>query len=159
MKPVPGIVSAVLKGSQVLLLKRNKEPFAGLWALPGGKIEFGEHICEAAVREIKEETNLDTGFENFRGVVSEHVRENGNVRHHFLLFVCTLRFRGGVPVSGPEGELEWFNLNELDGIKEGLVPSDYFILKEMVLKKGESHYKSIIEKTGDRYRQKVFECL
>jgi ADP-ribose pyrophosphatase YjhB (NUDIX family) len=53
-------VGAVVKDSrgQLLLIKRGHEPGAGLWSLPGGRIEPGETDAEALVREMLEETGL-----------------------------------------------------------------------------------------------------
>jgi 8-oxo-dGTP diphosphatase len=61
---VPGLVipcvGAVIKDDQgrLLLIKRGHEPGAGLWSLPGGRIEAGETDAEALVREMREETGL-----------------------------------------------------------------------------------------------------
>jgi 8-oxo-dGTP diphosphatase len=57
----PRITSAVLviyKG-KFLLAERNKDNYNGYWIIPGGGVRFGETIQDAAIREIKEETNLD----------------------------------------------------------------------------------------------------
>jgi ADP-ribose pyrophosphatase YjhB (NUDIX family) len=53
-------VGAVIKDSRgrLLLVKRGHEPGAGLWSLPGGRIEPGETDAEALVREMREETGL-----------------------------------------------------------------------------------------------------
>ena len=55
-KPLAIAVGVVTHKNKVLLLKRNKEPYAGVWSFPGGKIEFGENVGETAIREIQEET-------------------------------------------------------------------------------------------------------
>ena len=49
---------AIVKDGQVLLIKRAREPYAGLWTLPGGRCEPGESAPDAAVREVREELGL-----------------------------------------------------------------------------------------------------
>ena len=47
------------EGLSVLLVRRGIEPYKDYWALPGGFVEYGESVEEAAIREAKEETNID----------------------------------------------------------------------------------------------------
>ena len=65
-------VGAVIKDEQgrLLLIKRGHEPGAGLWSLPGGRIEPGETDAEALVREMREETGLEVEPGRLLGSVS-----------------------------------------------------------------------------------------
>src|ERR1043165_4211400 len=63
------VVIVVLHQEETLLLgKRNIEPAKGLWSFFGGYVERGEKIEEAAIREVKEETNLDVQLEGLIGL-------------------------------------------------------------------------------------------
>ena len=58
-KPRIGSAVVVERNGKILLGERSKENMKGFWIIPGGGVKYGETIKEAAVREIKEETNLD----------------------------------------------------------------------------------------------------
>ncbi len=58
-RPVAGVGVVILDGGKVLLVQKRNGPFAGLWGVPGGKIELGETRIEAAHREVAEETGLE----------------------------------------------------------------------------------------------------
>ena len=59
----------------VVLIRRSTEPFAGQWALPGGFVEVGETVEEAAAREAAEETGLAVEVARLIGVYSEPERD------------------------------------------------------------------------------------
>jgi 8-oxo-dGTP diphosphatase len=65
----------VEKKGKILLIERNKEPFKGCWALPGGFIKCMETSEDAAIREAKEETGLDIKIEGLLGVYSNPERD------------------------------------------------------------------------------------
>ncbi|MCL2499767.1 MAG: NUDIX domain-containing protein [Defluviitaleaceae bacterium] len=66
----------VNENNEILLQKRNKED--DIWGIPGGIVEIGESIEEAAIREVKEETGLDIKIENLIGVYSKYFFEYHN---------------------------------------------------------------------------------
>lgn len=69
---VPAVVALVFdQDRRLLLIRRQNHPFKGLWALPGGHIEPGEHINSAAIREVSEETGILTKFVRLWGVMSQ----------------------------------------------------------------------------------------
>ncbi|MEM0200044.1 MAG: NUDIX hydrolase [Saccharolobus sp.] len=64
----------VSKDRSVLLVKRKNPPNEGLWAIPGGKVEYGETIINALKREMKEETNLDVSVSKLVAIVEVIVK-------------------------------------------------------------------------------------
>lgn len=60
---------------QIVLVKRKYDPYKGQWALPGGGVEIGETVEQAAIREAKEETGLDVRLVRLAGVYSEPDRD------------------------------------------------------------------------------------
>ena len=56
--PRPAVGVVVIESGRLLLIQRSRAPFASCWAIPGGKVRWGETLAEAAVREAEEETGL-----------------------------------------------------------------------------------------------------
>jgi len=155
--PLPVAISALVHENKILLLKRNKLPFQGLWGLPGGKIKFGEHVDEAAIREIREETGIESIFKSIRGIVSEKINENKETKTHVLIFVCELALSSSEIIQSREGSLKWFDLNRISSFEKELIPSDLLFIKHFILKnKRISLTKSIIDKIGEKYIQTRF---
>ncbi len=57
-KPILIVNCVIIDDNKILLIKRVKEHYVGYWGMPGGRIEFAEHVEKAAVREFKEETGF-----------------------------------------------------------------------------------------------------
>ena len=155
--PLAVAISALIKDNQILLIKRLKGDYVGLLGLPGGKIEKNEHLSEAAIREILEESGIESDFKNYLGFVSEHLIENGNILQHFLLHVCELEPKTANILNDSEGKLAWFNLDDLQNLKDKIIPSDFLIIKKIVKNREKGYYNCILEKSGDNYFLKKFE--
>ncbi len=129
--PLLPIVITILKHQDgYLFIKRRKPPYDGLWSLVGGKIDLGEHIREAAEREVREETGTSRLMNyGFRGIVSERlVDSEGNLKAHFLIFV------GYAVVSdyqreSREGELSAFTQPDILASKSEFIPSDWYMFE------------------------------
>jgi ADP-ribose pyrophosphatase YjhB (NUDIX family) len=64
---------------KIVFIKRNSEPFKDMIAIPGGRVEFGETVEAAAVRESKEETSLKVSLKEILGVYSDPKRDPGGI--------------------------------------------------------------------------------
>lgn len=147
------VLCAVRRGGQLLLLRRNAAPYAGLWGLVGGKVEFGEQIGAAAERETGEETGLAARFVRIAGVVNETLTSDGRVTDHFTLYVCELHSAEGDPQESPEGALSWFTEAELLERRPDIIPTDYRMIESLVLADDEAPdvYEASMTEGDGRY--------
>ncbi len=100
-----------LRGEQVLMLHRHKEPNLGLWVAPGGKIQADESPRECAIRELREETGLVAIDPELRAVITE-VSERKDWQ--WMMFVYrTLVGDGEAFGDEREGRLCWFHRDEV----------------------------------------------
>jgi 8-oxo-dGTP diphosphatase len=79
MKDLPRISVGLVvwRADEVLLIRRANPPYQGCWSIPGGKVEFGETLHEAALRELKEETGIEAAIEGLIDVF-ESITEHGH---------------------------------------------------------------------------------
>ncbi|MCA9961355.1 MAG: NUDIX hydrolase [Chloroflexota bacterium] len=142
-QPIPVVVAIVRKELELphfLLIQRNGATYHGQWALVGGKWDFGETLSQAIVREVREETNLETDFVALRGLVSERVmtppaaEETTAEAAHFLLFVCELAVVSGWAQEQQEGAVAWFTWDEIEQLQTErlVIPSDFAMLQQFV---------------------------
>ena len=88
-------------GEEVILIRRGTDPYEGMWALPGGFVEIGETVENAAVREAKEETNLDVELGSLVGVYSEPDRDP---RGHNVSVAFLADATGGDPEAATDAD-------------------------------------------------------
>ena len=102
-RPVLAVSIAVFRDDgRVLLAMRGKPPAAELWSLPGGKVEAGETLAEAALRELREEVAVEAEIIGFNDHVEFIERDVAGVAAHFVIASFVGRWLGGEPQTGPE---------------------------------------------------------
>ena len=107
--PILAVSLAVFRAGKVLLATRTRAPFAGAFSLPGGGVEAGETLIEAALRELREEVAVEARVIAFnRHVESIERDEAGAIRRHFVIASFVGDWIAGEGTAGPEaGEIIW----------------------------------------------------
>ncbi|MBI3507191.1 MAG: NUDIX hydrolase [Proteobacteria bacterium] len=107
--PRPAAIAVVKRDGRFLLVRRANPPDPGRWGFPGGKVEPGETVAEAAVRELAEETGVRA--EAIRAFDCVDVIRPG---YHFVLVAVACRWLGGEAVADSDAhEAAWFTLDEI----------------------------------------------
>lgn len=115
---VPSVNVVVTNDSGDILLIRRADN--DNWALPGGAIDLGESLPQAAIRETKEETGIDCQITGLTGIYSDpkHIvlyTSNNEARQEFSI-VLTARATAGQPtVSNESSEVKWISPMDVDG--------------------------------------------
>ena len=158
-KPLSVAIAAVIKNGKLLMMKRERGDYVGYWGLPGGKIAKGEHVSDAGIREIEEESGIRTSFNSHLGLVSEHLIENGEVQMHFLLHVLRLDAPTAEITKTDGGEMRWFPLSGIMSMKDSVIPSDLLMIEHMVLENSvpnKGYYECVLEKNGEEHILRKF---
>ncbi|MFG1298505.1 NUDIX hydrolase [Xanthobacter sp. V3C-3] len=118
VRPTLAASAAVFRGPLVLLARRAANPGAGLWSLPGGRVEAGETLVEAAARELMEEVGVTADIVGLAAARDIIVRDReGELKAHFVVLAHAARWRAGEPIPGAEAaEVGWFRPNEVAGL-------------------------------------------
>jgi 8-oxo-dGTP diphosphatase len=117
-RPLLAVSVACFRGGKVLLATRTRPPAVGALTLPGGLVEPGERLTEAALRELREEVGAEAEIIGFNGHAERIERdEEGATKHHYVIASFVARWTAGEPKPGPEaGEIVWADPHALDGL-------------------------------------------
>ena len=117
-QPIVGVGALIVHDGRLVLVRRGVEPGKDRWSIPGGAVDLGEKVREAALREAEEECGLDIEIVDERpmDVVDSIYRDDkGELRFHYVLLQFLARPRGGELKPGSDVlDAKWVSLEEVE---------------------------------------------
>ena len=116
--PIPSVGVVVVHEGRALLIQRGNEPARGRWSIPGGVIETGELLHEAARREIREECGIEIEVGPMLQIFESVTRDaEGRVRFHYVILdLLGHPTSGEVRAGGDVLEARYVGVDELDAL-------------------------------------------
>lgn len=116
--PQVGVGALVIRDGRVLLVRRGRPPANDVWAIPGGRLELGETLQQAAEREVFEETGVTIRagqpFYTFDTIIRD---EQGRVRFHYVIVDLLAEYVSGEARPGDDArDAAWLSLADLEGL-------------------------------------------
>lgn len=118
-RPIIGVGALVVEDGKILLVRRATEPLKGEWSLPGGVVEVGETLEQAVLREVREETGIETVVRGDSIAVFERIMpdNDGRVRFHYVLhdYLCGPS-HGEARAGDDVDQARWFTRPEVEAL-------------------------------------------
>lgn len=133
-------------GWEVLLIQRNKQPYLGMWALPGGHLNIDDASLEAAVqREVREETGLDIPLSLFRQVQTYEDFEDPRGKYVCLLYVLSepLSPEATIEAGDDASHVQWHAVDNLQSLPD-LAYNHIRLLRAALRQLFTSHYQHVL---------------
>jgi len=112
--PLLGASACIFDHDRVLLVLGAKPPKQDLWSLPGGLVEVGETLQQAAKRELMEETGITADFLGLADWIEAIKRTDDAIKYHFVIAMFVGHLRNGELKAGDDAkDARWFGLDEL----------------------------------------------
>jgi ADP-ribose pyrophosphatase YjhB (NUDIX family) len=114
--PIPGVGVIAFRENQLLLIQRGKEPRRGEWSIPGGAVELGESVRDAAVREFTEECGGEIELRDLVDVVDIFWEDDlGKLQYHYIVVDYWAEWRGGeLQAKSDVMDARWVAPDDLD---------------------------------------------
>ncbi len=118
-RPIVGVGAVIVRAGRAVIVERATEPLKGQWSVPGGAVEVGETVRQAARREAREETGLDVEAGEVLEVFdSIYPDSDGRTRYHYVLIDFLCRPVGGeLRAGGDAAQARWVAEGELADFK------------------------------------------
>nr|WP_321510426.1 NUDIX hydrolase [uncultured Celeribacter sp.] len=115
--PKVAVLAVCAQADRLLLVQRRNPPDAGIWGFPGGHVDWGETLQDAAVRELHEETGVTArpgGVLDLVEVIDRRAGATDLVDHHFLLVAVACHYVAGKAVAADDADAaEWVSLADI----------------------------------------------
>jgi ADP-ribose pyrophosphatase YjhB (NUDIX family) len=129
--PLVGAAAAVFDGQgRVLLVQRGRPPRVGQWGLPGGMLEVGERLADAAVREVQEECGVLIEIGEIAGVFEPITYDSsGRIEYHYVVIDFWARYVAGTACAGDDAAgVAWATMDEVAGYS--LMPESLQVVRD-----------------------------
>jgi len=116
-RPIVAVGAAVCREGRVLIVRRGRPPGVGIWTVPGGGVDLGERMADAAIREVREECGIEIQVGDVVGILDNIIRDdNGRIRFHYAIVDFEAVYVGGSVHTNEELlDAAWVTPDELDG--------------------------------------------
>jgi 8-oxo-dGTP diphosphatase len=116
--PRIGVGVLIKKGNQYLLVKRGQEPAKGIWTVPGGMVEMGEKLEQAAHREVFEECNIKIKdccqIDIFEFIERD---DKQKIKYHYIVVEFLANYSSGtIGAKSDVDDAAWFSLKDLGNL-------------------------------------------
>lgn len=128
--PIPTVDTIIQRDSQILFVKRKRDPFKEHFVFPGGFVNEGEKVEDAALREVKEETSLSVELVDILGVYSDPSRDpRGHIMSTVFIGKISDNDKNEAKAGDDAGAIQWIDLEDVNnksfGFDHKTIISDY----------------------------------